>query len=539
MKNFLIVSIVLLAAALCTKASAYVGVTEQYGTAPDGTPLHWVVYTPNGKGPWPAVLVIHGGGFKAGGPGSGTACGQDLAQAGYIAFSIEYRLAPPGKLVGQVSSGRYPEQTDDVKMAVRAARSDPRCNGQVGAVGGSAGGSHVAYVATTGTPGDDRIDVGVCLSGPFDFVDFDNAWNPSFLTDVTNYVGVPATDTADLKAASPAFQPGVATAAPLFLIASAQDPMPPAQLPDLVAKLSGNGMTNYQQTIIPGDLHSFDYWSTVSAQAIAFLKENFAPGPHNTQEMVNLSTRIMVKGGDAGLIGGFIITGKTPKDVVLRGLGPSLTDLHVSGALSDPVLDLYDSSGKLIAENDNWQSPAAPEVAAAGLTPTNPNESLIATSLPPGSYTAVLHGAGDASGVGLLELYDLDPASSHMSNISSRGEVSAGEGAMIGGFINGGSQPTTVLVRAIGPSLANYGVQNALPDPMLELHDNDGNLIASNDNWRSTQQQQIIATTIPPQNDKESAIVATLPPGRYTAVVTGAGGATGVALVEVYDIDPQ
>src|SRR6476646_3157491 len=137
-----------------------IGTTEVYGTASDGTILHWVAFTPSGAGPWPAVLVIHGGDFYGGLPDSAPeliTCAQDLANAGYLVFSIEYRLAPPGSLAGQVSDGRFPDQTDDVKLAVRTARADPRCNGQVGAVGGSAGGSHTAFVAATGTPGDDRI----------------------------------------------------------------------------------------------------------------------------------------------------------------------------------------------------------------------------------------------------------------------------------------------------------------------------------------------------------------------------------------------
>ena len=124
--------------------------TEVYGTASDGTVLHWIVYQPSTPGPWPTVLVIHGGGFNAGSPDSSSesvTCAQDLAAAGYIAFSIEYRLAPPGALPGQTSDGRFPDQSDDVKLAIRTARPDPRCNGQVGAVGGSAGGYQVAFMS--------------------------------------------------------------------------------------------------------------------------------------------------------------------------------------------------------------------------------------------------------------------------------------------------------------------------------------------------------------------------------------------------------
>lgn len=512
-------------------------VTEQYATASDGTPLHWDVYMPAGHGPWPAVILIHGGEFKLGGPSTCAEAGTDLARAGYVAFAIEYRLAPPGKLVGQVSEGHYPDQTNDVKLAVIAARHDHRSNGSVAAVGGSAGGSHAVFVATTGRPGFDQVDACVSLSGAYDYPDVDNSWNPAFQDAVTNYVGVPITDTAALQAASPAFQTGVVAPPPIFMIASALDPMPPRQLPDLLARLAANSVTDYEQLIIPGDLHAFDYWSTVKSDVIAFLGTNLTGAAHNTQELINLSTRAAVHTGDGGLIGGFIVTGTTPKNVVLRGLGPSLASDGVTGVLADPVLSVYDVHNSLVAQNDNWTAPLPDEVVAAGLTPAHPNESLIATILPPGHYTAVLQGKNDSTGVGLLEIYDLDPASSHVSNISTRGEVVGGDGAMIGGFINGGTNTTKVLVRAIGPSLTGQGIANALPNPTLELRDAQGNLILANDNWRSSQEQEIEATGIPPTDDLESAIVATLPPGHYTATVTGVGGATGVALVEVYDLD--
>jgi hypothetical protein len=171
------------------------------------------------------------------------------------------------------------------------------------------------------------------------------------------------------------------------------------------------------------------------------------------------------------------------------------------------------------------------------LAPTDPAESLISTTLPPGNYTAVLRGTDGATGVALFELYDIDPTHSRISNISTRGVVEAGDGAMIAGFIIGGSEPTKVIVRAIGPSLSASGVAGALLDPFLELHNADGSLIYSNDNWRTEQEQQILNSTIPPANEKEAAIVATLVPGNYTATVRGVGDTTGVALVEVYNLD--
>lgn len=519
--------------------------TEVFGTASDGTILHWIAYTPVGTGPWPAVLVIHAGGFWSGTPDSSaemTTCAEDLANAGYVAFAIEYRLAPPGALHGQVSDGRFPDQTDDVKLAVRTARADPRCNGKVGAVGGSAGGSHTVFVAATGTYGDDRIDVGVSISGAYDLTDFSPNPNlESYTQNVINYVGVPTTDTAALRAASPAWVAD-ASIAPLYLINTIEDPMPYSQLPDMFARLDGLGVTNYQATSLPGNFHSFSNWPAVKDAALAFLAAGFAglppptptPTPSPSKQLLNVSTRAGVDAGDKVMIGGFIVSGDAPKRVVLRALGPSLTQSGINGALRDPVLNLYDAGGTLVESNDNWNLSGG---LPADLLPTNSAESLLMGILPPGNYTGVLSGAGATSGIALFELYDLEFSASRIVNISTRGEAGPGDDVIIGGFIIGGLDPVKVIARALGPSLTSLGVDGALQDPVMELHDGNGALLFTNDNWRSDQEQEIIATTIPPPNDKESAIVADLAPGNYTALVYGAGSTTGVALVEVYDLE--
>lgn len=235
------------------------------------------------------------------------------------------------------------------------------------------------------------------------------------------------------------------------------------------------------------------------------------------------------------MIGGFIISGEVGKDIVIRALGPSLADRGVSRALGDPLLELYDSAGTQIGQNDNWTS-LPPETIPAELQPSNAAESVIATTLQPGSYTAVLRGVNDSSGNALCELYDLTPGNSTISNISTRGLVGSGDDVMIGGFIVGGSEPTKVIIRAIGPSLSAFGISGALQDPALELHNGDGSLIFGNDNWRADQEQQILESTIPPSDDRESAIVAFLPPGNYTALVRGTANSTGVALVEIYNL---
>jgi len=233
------------------------------------------------------------------------------------------------------------------------------------------------------------------------------------------------------------------------------------------------------------------------------------------------------------MIGGFIISGSADKKIVIRALGPSLADRGLKTVLADPMLQLYDSTGNVIAANNDWTS-LPPNAVPVELQPTHSVEAVIALSLHPDSYTAILQGANGSVGTGLCELYDLEPTNSSVLNISTRGQVGSDDDAMIGGFIVGGAEPSKVIVRAIGPSLTAAGVAGALADPILELHNSDGSLIFQNDDWRSDQEKQIIASNIPPSDDKESAIVATLTPGAYTAIVRGANHSTGVALVEVY-----
>lgn len=528
--------------------SDVIPLTEVYGTASDGTVLHWVVYTPTTPGPWPAVLVIHGGGFDDGSPNSSPEsinCAQDLAAVGYIAFSIEYRLAPPGALPGQISDGRFPDQSDDVKLAVRTARLDPRCNGQVGAVGGSGGGYQAAFNVATGTPGDDRLDVGVSLSGAYDLSDFSP--NPHLLyytATVTNYVDAPSTDTEAMRAASPAWLADAAIS-PLFMINSLEDSMPYSQLGDMIAHLDALGVTNYQALTLPGGSHSWACWPSVKDQALTFLANAFAgvapppplppPAPGSTsKEVLNVSTRASAGLGENVMVGGFIVSGDRIKRVVLRAIGPSLGQAGVNGVLADPEISLYDSNGVLVESNDNRLELGG---VVNPLLPSNPSESYLTAILPPGNYTVVVEGVDGTSGVALVEVYDMEPGISRLANISTRGDIASANDVMIGGFIVGSGDSTKVIVRALGPSLAAAGVINSLPNPVLGVYDSDGTLVASNDNWRSTQAREI-QSTIPPTNDLEAAVVATLAPGAYTAVVGDATHATGVGLVEVYNLEP-
>jgi hypothetical protein len=252
--------------------------------------------------------------------------------------------------------------------------------------------------------------------------------------------------------------------------------------------------------------------------------------------LANISTRLRVMTGDNALIGGFILDGNQPKNVIVRAIGPSLANKGVQGELANPILELYGPGG-LIRENDNWKQTQQAQIEATTIPPENDLESAIVATLPAGGalYTAVVRGVNNTSGVGLVEVYDLSGNSdSRVANISTRGFVETGENVMIGGVIVSGSAAQRVIIRAIGPSLT---VPAKLADPFLELFDSNGVRLQANDNWRSDQQAEIIATGVPPQNDAESAIVRTLPPASYTAIVSGVNQTTGVGLVEVYALD--
>jgi len=240
---------------------------------------------------------------------------------------------------------------------------------------------------------------------------------------------------------------------------------------------------------------------------------------------LNISTRMRVETGDNVLIAGFIITGSQPKRVIVRGIAPSLP---FAGVLADPTLNLDNGT----VTNDNWRTNQEQEIIGTGLQPSHDLESAIVATLSPGPHTAILGGSGGTTGIGIVEVYDLESGSPvQLANISSRGFVQTGDNVMIGGFIIAGTYPTTMIVRAIGPSLPLAG---KLEDPTLELVDQNGGRL-NNDNWRATQEAEIMAT-IPPTNDNEAAIIATLAPGNYTAIVRGQDDTTGIAVVEAYNL---
>ena len=249
--------------------------------------------------------------------------------------------------------------------------------------------------------------------------------------------------------------------------------------------------------------------------------------------LANISTRLAVGAGDNVLIAGFIVTGSQPKKIVVRALGPLLP---VNENLADPTLELHDSSGATVAGNDNWRDTQQNALIATTISPANDYDSAIVRTVNPGAYTAVLAGKGGTTGVGLVEVYDLDlTVDSKLANISTRGFVGRGDNVLIGGTIVVGNGTTTVLFRALGPSLTS--VSNALQNTTLELYNSQGNIIASNDNWQDSQAAAIQATTIPPPDPREAAILRSLTPGGYTAIVRGKNNTTGVALIEAYQIN--
>jgi hypothetical protein len=255
--------------------------------------------------------------------------------------------------------------------------------------------------------------------------------------------------------------------------------------------------------------------------------------------LLNIATRLRVQTNDNVSIAGFIITGTDQKKVIVRGIGPSLSNLGLT-TLQDPVLELHDGTGALIGSNDNWTDNAA-AIQDTGIPPTNNLESAIVTTLAPGNYTAILRGKNGGTGIGVVEAYDLDQSvNSQFGNISTRGFVETGDNVMIGGFILGagrGNGSASVVVRAIGPTLSASNVPNPLQNPTLELHNATGAIIATNDDWSSDPgAAQIQANGLAPGDLRESATLQTLLPGNYTVIVRGKNNTTGVGLVEAYNL---
>jgi hypothetical protein len=246
-----------------------------------------------------------------------------------------------------------------------------------------------------------------------------------------------------------------------------------------------------------------------------------------------------VQTGDNVGIGGFIITGSVPKHILVRAIGPSLTQFGVPNVLADPMLELHGPGSFVTITNDNWRNEQESQIQATGIAPTHNFEAAIVATLDPGAYTAIVTGSGTTSGVALVEAYDLDrSASSKLDNISTRALISTGDDIVIAGFMLAGQTGLDrVVIRGVGPSLTNAGVPDALADPTLELRDGNGALLMANNDWQDDpiQASQLTSAGLAPASDLESAIVTNLPPGLYTALLAGGNNGSGIGLVEVYD----
>jgi WD40 repeat protein len=255
----------------------------------------------------------------------------------------------------------------------------------------------------------------------------------------------------------------------------------------------------------------------------------------------NISTRTFVGTGDNVPIAGFVITGRDPKKIVLRAIGPSLGGAGISMPLPDPYLELHDGAGVVVASNDNWKESQEDEINRSGLAPADEREAVIIKSLSPGSYTAVMRGANSSTGIGVVEVYDLEPnAISKVANISTRGFVGTGEQLMVGGVIvrsvGDPSNPTPrqLLVRGLGPSLSQFNVPNPLQDPILEIHDSNGTTTGINDDWKIPRESDIRSTGLAPNDNREAAIFLQLVPGNFTALLRGKNNTTGAGIIEVF-----
>ena len=383
------------------------------------------------------------------------------------------------------------------------------------------------------------------------------AGNDSFTFTVTNNYGesLPAPVTANVTVEPVNYAPQ-STSLTITVEANAQGIVVTPQVSDLtpgdtftfsVQTQPANGTVTFEgnqffYTPKAGftGLDSFVYRVTDSnGNTIMGLAEITVQAPASTGRLANISTRMAIGTDENVLIAGFILTGNASKNVILRAIAPSLSSggVPIPGTLQDPTLELRDAAGALLLANDDWRSSQEQAIIDTTIPPQDDRESALVTTLQPGPFTAIMAGKANATGIGLVELYDLgnaSPGTATLANLSTRGFVQTGDQVMIGGFIllDG---VTNLIVRAIGPSLTASGIVDALPDPVLELVNGNGVLVSSNDNWRDgSQEQQIIATTVQPVSERESAIVAVLAAGNYTAIIRGKDGASGVALVEVY-----
>ncbi len=289
--------------------------------------------------------------------------------------------------------------------------------------------------------------------------------------------------------------------------------------------------TRFPYAKFPRDPEGFDRISP-------FVIPGVFPFSFELAKLANISMRLNVGSGEKLVIGGFIVEGTEPKRVVVRALGPSLGHAGVANALGDPLLELKDAAGNNVAQNASWGESQREELLAIGLAPNEPSEAALVQTLAPGVYTASVTAQEGGSGVGLLEIYDVDPAAnSRLVNISSRGHVGHADDVMIGGFIVSGSTGfMKLMVRGVGPSLSAAHVAEPLRNPALAVRNGNGEVVAVNDDWRESQATEIEASALAPASDVEAASILAVGPGAYTTVLQDNGGSVGVGVLEVYKI---
>jgi len=456
-------------------------------------------------------------------------------QSGTVGNPVPRPTNPPQALATLLQSWKINHPPGVMQFAT-AAISVPKNSGvatlAVTRTGGSIGPVGVNFATADGTAlaGTDYT----ATSGALSWSDGDTASKPITIPLLNNPVVAPS-KTFTVNLSNPLNGAlGAQTTATVTLTEPAPTPTPaatPSPTPVPTATLVPTATPASTATPAPTTTPAATATLTPTATAAPTASPTSTPTPRPAQ-FGNISSRVHVSTGENVLIGGFIVTGTQPKKIIVRGIGPSLP---VPGVLVDPILELHDSSGQTIATNDNWGDSAnRQEIIDSTIAPTNEKEAAILMTLAPAAYTAIVRGVNGTTGVALVEIYDLAMnVDSQLANISTRASVQTGADVLIGGFIVLGQQSGRVIVRAIGPSIP---VTGGLADPTLELHDGNGAQLAFNDNWHSDQEVEIIATTVAPANDAESAIVTTLAPALYTAIVQGANGTTGVGLVEVYNL---
>ena len=247
----------------------------------------------------------------------------------------------------------------------------------------------------------------------------------------------------------------------------------------------------------------------------------------------NISTRLVTGADDKVAIAGFVVQGNQPKKVLVRAQGGEM----FNGYVTNPTLELHGFNGRLIGFNDNWTDSQGPEISGTGLAPSHQQDAALIATLDPRGYTVVVRGNNGETGRVIVEVFDItDGIVSTLANLSTRGQVGAGDDVMIAGVIPLGDLKTRVVIRALGPSLQTAGVTGTIMDPILELHDRNGALVMTNDNWRDSQRDAITATGLAPTDDREAALIADLLPAGYTAIVRGKNETTGIGLVEIYHL---